>query len=72
MDVAYTPNTIGKPYTLSAQTVGNILKRHGLFPAPERKKTTTWNEFIRAHMDMLVATDFFTAEVWTLGGLVTY
>ena len=23
-------------------------------------------------MDMLVATDFFTAEVWTLGGLVTY
>src|SRR5712691_10896526 len=24
------------------------------------------------HMDVLVATDFFTAEVWTLGGLVTY
>jgi|SRR5882724_3864444 len=23
-------------------------------------------------MDMLVATDFFTAEVWTAGGLVTY
>jgi transposase InsO family protein len=23
-------------------------------------------------MDVLVATDFFTAEVWTLGGLVTY
>jgi hypothetical protein len=22
-------------------------------------------------MDVLVATDFFTAEVWTLGGLVT-
>jgi transposase InsO family protein len=59
-------------YTLSAQTVGNILKRHGLLPAPARKKTTTWKEFIRTHMDMLVATDFFTAEVWTLGGLVTY
>ncbi|MDQ3831327.1 MAG: helix-turn-helix domain-containing protein, partial [Candidatus Tectomicrobia bacterium] len=59
-------------YTLSAQTVGNILKRHGLLPAPERQKTTTWKEFIRAHRDMLVATDFFTAEVWTLGGLVTY
>ena len=24
------------------------------------------------HHDVLVATDFFTAEVWTLGGLVTY
>jgi transposase InsO family protein len=59
-------------YTLSDQTVGNILKRHGLLPAPERKKTTTWKEFIRTHMDVLVATDFFTADVWTWGGLVTY
>jgi transposase InsO family protein len=59
-------------YTVSDQTVGNILKRHGLPPALERKTTTTWKEFIRTHMDVLVATDFFTAEVWTLGGLVTY
>src|SRR3989442_8105653 len=59
-------------YTLSDQTVGNILKRHGLPPAPERQTTTTWKEFIRTHMEVLVATDFFTAEVWTLGGLVTY
>jgi putative transposase len=59
-------------YTVSDQTVGNILKRSGLPPAPERQKTTTWKEFIRTHMDILVATDFFTAEVWTLGGLVTY
>jgi transposase InsO family protein len=59
-------------YSISDQTVGNILKRHGLLPAPERKKTTTWHEFIRTHMDVLVATDFFTTEVWTWGGLVTY
>ena len=58
--------------TVSAQTVGNILKRHGIPPAPERKTTTTWKEFIRTHLDVLVATDFFTTEVWTLGGLVTY
>ena len=59
-------------YTVSDQTVSNILKRHGIPPAPERKTTTTWKEFIRTHMDVLVATDFFTAEVWILGGLVTY
>jgi putative transposase len=59
-------------HTISDQTVGNILKRHGISPAPERKTTTTWKEFIRTHLDVLVATDFFTAEVWTLGGLVTY
>src|SRR5919108_840429 len=59
-------------YTVSDQTVGNILKRYGIPPAPERKKTTTWKEFLRMHMDVLVATDFFTAEVWTTIGLVTY
>jgi putative transposase len=59
-------------YTISDQTVGNILKRHGIVPAPERKKTTTWQAFIRAHMDVLMATDFFTTEVWTWCGLVTY
>jgi putative transposase len=59
-------------YRISDQTVGNILKRHGSPPAPERKNTTTWPEFIRTHIEVLVATDFFTAEVWTIAGLVTY
>ena len=57
-------------YCISDQTVGNILKRQGLLPAPERKKTTTWREFIRLHMAMLLATDFFTHEVWSWFGLV--
>ena len=59
-------------YDISDQTVGNILKRRGLPPAPERKKTTTWREFIRTHMNVLWATDFFSTEVWTFGGLVTF
>jgi hypothetical protein len=42
--------------------VDNILKRRGLSPAPERKKITTWKVFIRSHMNVLVATDFFTTE----------
>jgi putative transposase len=52
--------------------VGNILKRQGIPPAPERQKTTTGHECISTHMDVLVTTAFFSAEVWTLGGLVTY
>jgi putative transposase len=59
-------------YTISDQTIGNILKRHGIPPVSERQKTTTWKEFIRTHLDILVATDFFTVEVWTWCGLVTY
>ena len=50
-------------YTISDQTVGNILKRRGILPEPERNKTTTWQEFTRTHRALLVATDFFSAEV---------
>jgi hypothetical protein len=59
-------------YTLSDQTVGNILQRQGIPPAPERRRTTTWADFIRAHMSVLAGTDFFTVEVLTLRGLATY
>ena len=57
-------------YRISDQTVGNILKRHSIAPAPERKKTVTWREFVRIHMDVLRATDFWTGEVWSWCGLV--
>ena len=59
-------------HEISDQTVGNVLRRHGLPPTPERKRTTTWADFIRANMGLLAGTDFFTAEVSTLRGLVTY
>ena len=59
-------------YKVCDQTVGNVLERHGLPPAPERKRTTSWSAFIRTHLALLAGTDFFTAEVLTLRGLVTY
>ena len=37
-----------------------------------RKQVICWRDFIRAHMEVLVGTDFFTVEVLTLKGLVTY
>ncbi len=59
-------------HEVSDQTVGNVLQRHALPPAPERKHTTSWAAFIRAHLAVLAGTDFFTVEVLTLRGLVTY
>jgi hypothetical protein len=59
-------------HKLSDQTVGNILRRHDIAPAPKRKHTTSWKDFIRAHLDVLAGTDFFTVEVVTLKGLITY
>ena len=52
--------------------MGNILQRQGIPPAPERQHTTTWADFIRAHMPVLAGTDFFSVEVLMLRGLVTY
>ena len=57
---------------LSHQTIANILKRHGIAPAPTRSQSTTWKDFISAHMAVLAGTDFFTVEVLTWRGLVTY
>ena len=57
-------------YTISDQTVGNILKRHSIPPAPERKKTVTWGEFVRFHLDVLLATNFCNSEVWNWFGLL--
>ena len=59
-------------HRISDQTVGNILKRNGIAPSDDRKKNTTWSSFIRQHKDVLWATDFFTAEVWTSLGLTTF
>jgi putative transposase len=59
-------------HTISDATVGNILKAHGIEPAPDRKRQTTWQTFLHAHWDVLAAIDFTTVEVWTKNGLVTY
>jgi putative transposase len=59
-------------YKVSRQTVGNVLKRHDLESAPERGRRMLWGEFIRSHLELLASVDFFTVEVWTAGGLMSY
>jgi transposase InsO family protein len=53
-------------------TIANILNEHGLEPAPERNRKTTWKEFLSRHWEVIVATDFFTVEVWTRSGLTRF
>jgi putative transposase len=57
-------------HIVARTTIANVLARHGIDPAPERK--STWREFLRSHLDVLAATDFFTVEVWSAVGLVRY
>jgi putative transposase len=61
---------LGHP--VSDRTVGNILKAHGIEPAPDRKRQSTWKTFLAAHWDVLASIDFTTIEAWTKTGLVSY
>jgi len=54
---------------LAFKTIANILNEHGIEPAPKRSRKTTWKEFISRHWEQIVASDFFTIEVWTPSGL---
>ena len=56
-------------HELARSTIAEILQRHGIQPAPERTRKTTWKEFLTRHWDLIVVTDFFTVEVWTKQGL---
>jgi transposase InsO family protein len=54
-------------------TVRNILRRHHIGPAPQRRQTgMSWAQFLQMHWEVLAATDFFTVEVATWHGLITY
>ena len=56
-------------HDLARSTIAQILQQRGIEPAPERSRKTTWKEFLSRHWEVIVATDFFTVEVWTRRGL---
>jgi len=53
-------------HTVSASTVRAALRRHRVPPVPQRRRATTWRDFIRSHQDQLLACDFFTVETLCL------
>ena len=60
-------------YHIDKLTVRNILRRHHMEPAPQRRQAgRRWSQFLKMHWEVLAATDFFTVEVATWHGLVTY
>jgi transposase InsO family protein len=55
-------------HEIARSTIAETLERHGIEPAPERCRKTTWKEFLSRHWELVVAADFFTVEVWTRRG----
>ena len=58
-------------HRVGRSTIARILKAQGMPPVPERP-TSWWHTFLRAHWGAIAGADFFTTEVWTWRGLVTY
>src|SRR5262245_21699009 len=44
----------------------------GPWVPPARRRPSSWRTFQRAHWGGIAGADFFTTEVWTARGLVTY
>jgi len=61
-------NNVG--HRVGRSTIARILKAHGVSPVPARP--TSWQTFLRAHWGAIAGADFFTTEVWTWRGLVTF
>jgi len=59
-------------HDVGRSTIARVLKKAGIEPAPERKKGMSWAEFLRSHWNVLAATDFYTTEVWSVGGWIRY
>ena len=57
-------------HRVARSTIARTLTENGIRPSPER--TMSWHTFLRAHVDVIAAADFFTVEVWTARGLVTH
>lgn len=57
-------------HRVGRSTVARILKTQGLPPVPQRP--TSWRTFLGAHWGTIAGADFFTTEVWTWRGLVTF
>ncbi|MHB8624836.1 MAG: integrase core domain-containing protein [Aggregatilineales bacterium] len=49
-------------YTLSEQTITDILERHGIPPAPQRKASASWRHLMAHYKAQLLACDFFTVD----------
>jgi len=59
-------------HEVSRGTIATVLREHGLEPAPDRLKKTTWAEFLKAQWEVLAPADFFTVDVWTSRGLTRF
>ena len=57
-------------HRVARSTVAKVLRDHGIPPVPGRP--SSWRTFLRAHWGVIAGADFFTTEVWTPRGLVTY
>jgi hypothetical protein len=59
-------------YAICSSTVANILKHHGVEPAPRRQRQLSWGAFLRAHMDAFEEADLLNVFGHLLAGVFAW
>ena len=59
-------------HDVSRGTIATVLREHGLEPAPDRLKKTTWTEFLTTIGRSCPLRTPFTVDVWTGRGLTRF
>ncbi|MEP7289656.1 MAG: hypothetical protein ABI947_28225 [Chloroflexota bacterium] len=57
---------------LSDETVADILRRHGIPPAPKRGHSPSWHHLMTHYRNQILACDFFTVETFFLQTLYVF
>jgi transposase len=51
-------------FRIGKSSVANILKAHGIEPAPTRRQTTSWTTFLKSHFDVFQESILDTLTLW--------
>ena len=51
-------------FRIGKSSVANILKAHGIEPAPTRRQTTSWTTFLKSHFDVFRESGLDTLTLW--------
>ena len=59
-------------YSICSSTVANILKHHGVEPAPQRQRQLSWGVFLKAHMDAFKEVDLLNIFGHLVAGIFAW
>ena len=70
--VVTCPRSVQISNSFESQHDRDSARRRRWGTGAERKRKTTWKEFLTQHREVIVAAGFYTVEAWTREGLTRF